>query len=98
MVRDPLQKGYQRNFSTYGVSFSNYTGEFNGSLSFLNDDYTFFIQGSDNIQQETILKNSLELLNPYTGQMDAERHTRQFLDQYISLLKNGFFPRIHSKL
>ncbi|EHN02007.1 Pho12p [Saccharomyces cerevisiae x Saccharomyces kudriavzevii VIN7] len=40
---------------------SNYTGQFNGSLSFLNDDYEFFIQNSSNLEMETTLANTVDV-------------------------------------
>lgn len=85
--RYPTTGRARRLFSTY-YKLSNYTREFNESLSFLNDDYTFFISDSNNIEQETTYKNSLDVLNPYTGQRDAEKHARQFLDEYSALLEN----------
>lgn len=85
--RYPTTSKAQKLFNTW-YKFSNYTREFNGSLSFLNDDYTFFIQDLSNIEQETTFKNSLDVLNPYTGEMDSKKHAREFLDEYSELLEN----------
>ncbi|KAJ4168335.1 acid phosphatase pho5 [Fusarium falciforme] len=51
---------------------SNYTRQFNGSLSFLNDDYEFFIRDDDDLEMETTFANSDDVLNPYTGEMNAK--------------------------
>ncbi|CAI4523724.1 BMB_G0021100.mRNA.1.CDS.1 [Saccharomyces cerevisiae] len=67
---------------------SNYTGQFNGSLSFLNDDYEFFIRDTKNLEMETTLANSVNVLNPYTGEMNAKRHARDFLAQYGYMVEN----------
>ena len=67
---------------------SNYTGTYNGSLSFLNDDYEFFIRHHDDLEMETTLANSDDVLNPYTGEMDSKRHAREFLAQYGYMLEN----------
>lgn len=68
--------------------FSNYTNAFNGSLAFLNDDYDFFITDVNNLEQETTLENSVNPINPYTGEMDAKLHAQRFLSQYSALLEN----------
>ncbi|AJP86672.1 CIC_collapsed_G0002820.mRNA.1.CDS.1 [Saccharomyces cerevisiae] len=67
---------------------SNYTRQFNGSLSFLNDDYEFFIRDDDDLEMETTFANSDNVLNPYTGEMDAKRHAREFLAQYGYMFEN----------
>lgn len=83
--RYPSKGRAEKIFDTW-YKFSNYTKTFNGSLSFLNDDYEFFIQDLDNLEQETTLKNSVNPLNPYTGEMDAKQHARDFLELYKDLL------------
>ncbi|MCQ4972640.1 hypothetical protein NE461_12350, partial [Lactococcus lactis] len=78
--------------------------QFNGSLSFLNDDYEFFIRDDDDLEMETTFANSDNVLNPYTGEMDAKRHAREFLAQYGYMFENQTsFPifaasseRVHS--
>ncbi|CAI4546393.1 CQI_4a_G0025420.mRNA.1.CDS.1 [Saccharomyces cerevisiae] len=67
---------------TTWYKLSNYTGQFSGALSFLNDDYEFFIRDTKNLEMETTLANSVNVLNPYTGEMNAKRHARDFLAQY----------------
>lgn len=67
---------------------SNYTGKYNGSLSFLNYQYEFFISQDSDLEMETTLENSMDVLNPYTGEMDAKRHAREFLARYGQLVEN----------
>lgn len=86
--RYPSKSRGRKIFNTW-YKISNYTSTFNGSLSFLNDDYEFFIQDLDGLEQETTLENSVNPLNPYTGEMDAKLHARQFLEQYSDLLENN---------
>ncbi|QLL31854.1 hypothetical protein HG536_0C00210 [Torulaspora globosa] len=86
--RYPSKSRGRKLFKTW-YKLSNYTKTFNGSLSFLNDDYEFFIQDLDNLEQETTLENSVNPLNPYTGEMDAKLHARDFLQQYGNLLENN---------
>ncbi|SCU91217.1 LANO_0D11078g1_1 [Lachancea nothofagi CBS 11611] len=73
--------------STY-YKFSNYTSSFNGSLTFLNDDYEFFLFDRDDLEEETSWENTLDPINPYTGEQDSQRHAREFLYQYSELLEN----------
>ncbi|CAI4235817.1 BDH_1b_G0000940.mRNA.1.CDS.1 [Saccharomyces cerevisiae] len=77
-----------KSIMTTWYKLSNYTGEFNGALSFLNDDYEFFIRDRNNLEMETTLANSVDVLNPYTGEMNAKRHARDFLAQYGYMVKN----------
>lgn len=86
--RYPSESRGRKLFKTW-YKISNYTSTFNGSLSFLNDDYEFFIQDLDNLEQETTLENSVNPLNPYTGEMDAKLHARDFLGQYGDLLEEN---------
>lgn len=37
---------------------------------------------------ETTYANSVDVLNPYTGEMDAKRHAREFLQQYGYMVEN----------
>ncbi|CAI4236528.1 ADI_G0000140.mRNA.1.CDS.1 [Saccharomyces cerevisiae] len=37
---------------------------------------------------ETTLANSVNVLNPYTGEMNAKRHARDFLAQYGYMVEN----------
>ena len=67
---------------------SNYTSQFNGTLSFLNDDYTFFLN-PDNFELLVSENNTLNPINPYLGSLDAEKHAEEFLDQYSDLLTKG---------
>ncbi|QLG74110.1 hypothetical protein HG535_0F06220 [Zygotorulaspora mrakii] len=83
--RYPTVNSGRRILQTY-YKLMNYTRDFNSSLSFLDADYEFFIQDQDNLEEETTMKNSLNPLNPYTGEMDAKRHGREFLDQYEELI------------
>ncbi|KAM5426434.1 Acid phosphatase PHO11 [Saccharomyces cerevisiae] len=71
-----------KSIMTTWYKLSNYTGQFSGALSFLNDDYEFFIRDTKNLEMETTLANSVNVLNPYTGEMNAKRHARDFLAQY----------------
>ncbi|CAI5020352.1 CIH_HP2_G0008240.mRNA.1.CDS.1 [Saccharomyces cerevisiae] len=67
---------------------SNYTGKYEGSLSFLNSGYEFFIPDESLLEMETTLQNSIDVLNPYTGEMNAKRHAREFLAKYGKLMEN----------
>ncbi|SCV04078.1 LAMI_0H13234g1_1 [Lachancea mirantina] len=62
-----------------------YPNKFNGSLEFMND-YEFFIRDQNDLQMETTLSNSVNFVNPYTGQADATAHARKFLVYYNELL------------
>ncbi|QHB06665.1 hypothetical protein SCEN_A00990 [Saccharomyces cerevisiae] len=77
-----------KSIMTTWYKLSNYTGEFSGALSFLNDDYEFFIRDTKNLEMETTLANSVNVLNPYTGEMNAKRHARDFLAQYGYMVEN----------
>lgn len=66
-------------------SLQQYPKSFNGSLSFLND-YQFFIENEDVLEMETTIDNSVNAINPYTGEMDAKKHAREFLSLYEDLL------------
>lgn len=58
----------------------NYTGALNGSLSFVNDDnYCVFWEDASKLELEATSKNSLDPLNPYTGEQSARTHARQFI-------------------
>lgn len=83
--RYPTKNSGSKMMTTY-YKLTNYTGTFNDSLSFLNENYEFFVQDQNNFEEETTLKNSLDPLNPYTGEMDAKRHAREFLNQYEDLI------------
>lgn len=85
--RYPSESGGSTLLKTW-YKISNYTEAYNGSLSFLNDDYKFFIQDLNNLEEETTIMNSVDPLNPYTGEMDAKRHAREFLAEYGKLLEN----------
>lgn len=75
-------------FSTW-YKISNYTAQSsNGSVSFLEDEYTFFIQDTNNLEKLTTSENILDPINPYSGEMDAKRHAREFLANYGELLEN----------
>ncbi|CAI4549116.1 BAH_G0025070.mRNA.1.CDS.1 [Saccharomyces cerevisiae] len=56
----------------------NYTGQFNGSLSFLNDDYEFFIRDTNNLEMETTLANSVDFLLFFTSSSQRCHDTAQF--------------------
>ncbi|QLL34624.1 hypothetical protein HG536_0G04860 [Torulaspora globosa] len=83
--RFPTKKKGNKILETY-YKLANYTGTFNESLSFLNDDYEFFVRDPEYYEEETTLKNSLNPLNPYTGERDAQRHSQNFLALYKNLL------------
>lgn len=85
--RYPTKNKGAKILDTY-YKLTNYTGNFIQSLSFLDDGYEIFIQDTNNFEEETTLKNSVNPLNPYTGEMDAKRHSQEFLAQYASLLEN----------
>lgn len=85
--RYPTKKKGAKILETY-YKLSNYTGSFNGSLSFFNGDYEFFIQDTNNFEEETTMANTVNPLNPYTGEMDAKKHSQEFLEQYSVLLKD----------
>ncbi|CAI1906035.1 hypothetical protein SEUBUCD646_0D02140 [Saccharomyces eubayanus] len=74
-------------FQTW-YKISNYTGKYNGPLSFLNYEYEFFISHESDLEMETTLENSMDVLNPYTGEMDAKSHAREFLAKYGQLVEN----------
>lgn len=84
--RYPTKSKGAKILETY-YKLANYTGTFNQSLSFLDDDYEIFIQDTNNFEEETTLKNTVNPLNPYTGEMDAKRHSQEFLAQYADLLE-----------
>lgn len=68
----------------------NYTGALNGSLSFLNDDnYHIFWEDTSQLELEITSKNSLDPLNPYTGEQSARTHARQFISLYGDLLEEN---------
>ncbi|CAI6412469.1 CMF_HP2_G0006520.mRNA.1.CDS.1 [Saccharomyces cerevisiae] len=48
----------------------------------------FFIHDTNNLEMETTLANSVDVLNPYTGEMNAKRHARDFLAQYGYMVEN----------
>nr|CAI6523099.1 CNT_HP1_G0024160.mRNA.1.CDS.1 [Saccharomyces cerevisiae] len=77
-----------KSIMTTWYKLSNYTGQFSGALSFLNDDYEFFIRDTKNLEMETTLANSVNVLNPYTGEMNAKRHARDFLAQSGHMVEN----------
>lgn len=83
--RYPTKSKGHKILNTY-YKLANYTGTFNSSLSFLNDDYEFFVEDEAYFEEETTFENSLNPLNPYTGEMDAKRHSQEFLAQYADLL------------
>lgn len=85
--RYPTKSSGTSMLQTY-YKLANYTGTFNDSLSFMNDDYEFFVQDTSNFEEETTMKNSLDPLNPYTGEMDAKKHSREFLAQYEDLISD----------
>lgn len=70
-------------------TFDQYSKKFNGSLSFLNDGYEFFLKDPSNLEMETTLENSVNAINPYTGEMDAKLHAQQFLAQYKEFLEDN---------
>lgn len=65
----------------------NYTGNFKGSLSFLNDhNYQWFLEDPSQVEQEVTFENTLNPLNPYTGEQDAKSHAHNFISLYGDLL------------
>lgn len=54
----------------------------------MNNKYDFFITDVNNLEQETSLENSVNPINPYTGEMDAKLHSQRFLFQYAALLEH----------
>lgn len=75
--------------STY-EKVKNYNSTFAGALSFLNDDYEYFVQDSKNYEELTTWDNILDPINPYVGELDAQKHAREFLYQYGELLNSSF--------
>ncbi|CUS25206.1 LAQU0S35e00188g1_1 [Lachancea quebecensis] len=72
---------------------SKFNGTFTGALEFLNEDYEFFVQDSANYEELTTWDNILDPINPYVGELDAQKHARQFLFQYGELLESqASFP------
>ncbi|SCU77222.1 LAFA_0A00276g1_1 [Lachancea sp. 'fantastica'] len=65
----------------------SYANNFNGSLSFIDEDYEFFIQNLDDLEMETTVQNSVNAINPYTGEMDAKKHAQEFVAQYADFLE-----------
>ncbi|KAG0669492.1 acid phosphatase pho5 [Kluyveromyces marxianus] len=81
-------KGKQLN-NTY-QKLERYRGKFNGSLSFLNDEeYQWFLDDSSQLELEVTFENTLNPLNPYTGEQDARTHARNFLSLYGQLLNKN---------
>ncbi|AQZ14631.1 hypothetical protein BZL39_G06490 [Zygosaccharomyces parabailii] len=86
--RYPSKSLGKKLFSTW-YKISNYTAaSSNGSVSFLSEDYTFFIQDTNNLEKLTTPENILDPINPYTGEMDAKKHAREFLASYGDLMEN----------
>lgn len=83
--RFPTRKMGKKILETYH-KLANYTGSFNEPLSFLNEGYEFFVRDAEFYEEETTLNNSLNPLNPYTGEIDAKRHSQEFLRLYKELL------------
>lgn len=75
--------------TTLYEKFTNYTGEFSGNLSFLND-YTFFVDKSQ-LEKETTTNNTV-LGNPYLGETNLINHGRYFYTKYSDLLNNETLP------
>ncbi|SCW01595.1 LAFE_0E03114g1_1 [Lachancea fermentati] len=68
---------------------SKFSSKLNGSLSFIDEDYEFFIQDTNNYEELTTFENSLDPINPYTGMQDAQTHAKEFLYQYGDMLENS---------
>ncbi|CUS23011.1 LAQU0S08e00166g1_1 [Lachancea quebecensis] len=83
--RYPTKNKAKKLSKTWG-KLQEYSKKFNGSLSFLNEDYRFFIESSDVLEMETTTTNSVNAINPYTGEMDAKKHAQEFLALYGELL------------
>ncbi|SCU81143.1 LADA_0B11430g1_1 [Lachancea dasiensis] len=66
----------------------NFSSDFEGSLSFLNRNYEFFLPEAKNFEELTTWDNTLDPINPYTGEWGAQKHAREFLNQYRELLEN----------
>ncbi|KAL2707569.1 Acid phosphatase [Kluyveromyces marxianus] len=83
-------KGKAKTLATTWAKLQNYTGQFNGSLSFLNDDgYVWFMQDTSQVELETTLANIPNPLNPYTGEEDAKKHARRFASLYGDLFNTS---------
>lgn len=67
--------------------FGNYSKPLKGDLSFLND-YDFFIYGDNVLEEEVTAENTMDPLNPYTGEANAKQHGRLFYEQYSDLFEN----------
>ncbi|SCU95651.1 LADA_0G16710g1_1 [Lachancea dasiensis] len=86
--RYPTKSSGKKLMKTWN-KLKEYPHSFNGSLSFINDDYEFFVRENENLEMETSLKNSVNALNPYSGEMDAKRHAQQFLALYEGFLEGN---------
>ncbi|CEP64973.1 histidine phosphatase family protein LALA0_S15e01552g [Lachancea lanzarotensis] len=86
--RYPTKSKAAKLFKTWD-KILNYPRNLNGSLSFVDEDYEFFIQDISNLEQETTLENSVNAINPYTGEMDAKKHAQEFLAQYGDFLEDN---------
>ncbi|SCU77361.1 LANO_0A00166g1_1 [Lachancea nothofagi CBS 11611] len=86
--RYPTKSRGKKLLNTWNT-LQKYPHEFNGSLAFINDDYEFFIQNMDDLEMETTTQNSINAINPYTGEMDAKKHAQQFLAQYEEFLEDN---------
>ena len=83
-------KGKAKTLATTWAKLQNYTGQFNGSLSFLNDDgYVWFMEDTSQVELETTLANTPNPLNPYTGEEDAKKHARRFASLYGDLFNTS---------
>ncbi|CAI4879010.1 ADS_G0016250.mRNA.1.CDS.1 [Saccharomyces cerevisiae] len=51
--RYPSSVSTAKSIMTTWYKLSNYTGQFSGALSFLNDDYEFFIRDTKTLEMET---------------------------------------------
>ncbi|CAR21807.1 histidine phosphatase family protein [Lachancea thermotolerans CBS 6340] len=85
--RYPTQNKGKAIASTY-KKLHDFNGTFTGALEFLNEDYEFFVQDTANYEELTTWDNILDPINPYVGELDAQKHARQFLFQYGELLEN----------
>ncbi|CEP59974.1 histidine phosphatase family protein LALA0_S01e00166g [Lachancea lanzarotensis] len=85
--RYPTNSTAQLIKSTYG-KLKNAHLNSTGSLSFINDDYCFFLEDPTQFEELTTLKNVIDPIDPYSGQQDAQRHAREFMYHYGDLLEN----------
>ncbi|CEP63512.1 histidine phosphatase family protein LALA0_S08e04192g [Lachancea lanzarotensis] len=74
--------------TTLYKKLNNYSSKFSGALEFLDDDYEFFLPDPSNFEELTTWNNILDPINPYVGEWDAQKHGREFFQQYGELLKN----------